>query len=61
MLLCLSACAKKDYTCRCDGGISGQGQAIIISKTSQANAKKDCASMESPAGTADGLGNCRIE
>lgn len=60
-LLFLTACTKKDYTCRCDGGITGQGQTKIFSNTGKAKAKNDCALMESPSGTADGFTNCRVE
>lgn len=57
----ITACTKKDYTCRCDGGFSGQGQVTIIANTYKGKAKKDCVALEQAAGTPDGFTNCRIE
>jgi len=58
-LLCLGACQKKDYTCRCQGGFGG-GQTTIVSKSSKAKAKKACAA-KNEANVIDGFYNCEID
>ncbi len=56
----VSGCGKKDFTCKCDGGFSGQGMQRELKQTKKSAAKKACQSYENEPGTADGFTNCRL-
>jgi len=55
----LASCGKKDYTCKCDGGLTGQGMQTEIKNAKKSAAKKACSSYEGPVAV-DGFTNCRL-
>lgn len=55
----VSGCSKKDYSCKCDGGLTGNGMQIEIKQTKKSTANKACKGYEgNPA--VDGFTNCRL-
>ncbi|MBS1774150.1 MAG: hypothetical protein JST82_14930 [Bacteroidetes bacterium] len=54
-----SSC-KKEYTCVCYGGLSGQEHPIAIEKTTDNKARAKCQSYNQP-NVMDGYYNCHIK
>lgn len=55
----LMSCRKKNYTCKCDGGLTGKGMEMEIKQARENAARKACKKNESDA-TVDGFTNCRL-
>ena len=59
--LSFSSCSEKDYTCHCEGGISGAGTKNTVNAVSKRKAEKKCTAFNQPSGTADGFHNCALQ
>ncbi|MES2479681.1 MAG: hypothetical protein V4561_11385 [Bacteroidota bacterium] len=59
--LAFMSCQKKEYTCHCDGGFSGNGDTFIIKKSSKGNAKSECYNYNTSINTNDGFHNCELK
>ncbi len=61
LVLFFSSCQTKEYTCQCQGGLSGQGATIKIEKSTKAKALRVCENkLMADGGAADGFHNCEI-
>lgn len=60
-VLAFTSCQKKEYTCHCDGGFSGNGDTFIIKKASKGNAKSECYNYNSGINVDDGFHNCELK
>lgn len=59
--LTLFSCQKKEYTCRCGGGINGLGTTKKIESMNISRAKKVCDNMSTPDYVIDGFHGCELK